>query len=627
MTTAKPEGAAELGILPTPREAVLPGGTADVRRLALPGESPFDRQVMAELWAECGGLPGGGVGGGGALVFLPEKGLGPEGYTLSISPRGARVGHSSPAGAYYGFVTLCELMRVHGERVPCAEIQDGPRLPLRGATDDISRGQISTLENFKSIVRRMSFLKLNLYMPYMEDVFRFESEPEIGKYSDPVPAAEWRELCAYARRHFVQVRPIFNTLGHWDRIAPLEKYRPLVIAPPGVNTVRVLDPENPAVRPLLARLLGEVVDAFGPGLVHVGGDEPRHLTLVHGAEKSGRLFTDHYGWMHGELGKLGCETMLYADVFAPGDGNYGVGLEAARRLPRDVKLMYWNYNPHADYAGLGRLIDMGFQTCVSPHTMSSRRFVPDLSASYLNALNLDRAAGGREAGMVTSSWADGPDCPREFNWQGRAAAAEAGWSAAPMPGERLMTVFHRQFFGFGSDFDAARLEPLYRYERHAGVPDYGGYSCPLWKVFWTDARRPVDGALKARAGELLAAMEAARECVAGLRPRFNAEAWACMEFGARRLAFLARKLAALEPGPYASREKARAAVPAIRELAAECRELLEEARARWFASNRKSQWTFVESRYLDLAESLDSLARYSENKPDCPKAEKFLLDD
>ncbi|GAF71953.1 unnamed protein product, partial [marine sediment metagenome] len=146
-----------LEIIPSPREFSETGGTSDVRTVDLPKECPFDWDVMFELWGESGGYADGTVG---SLSFEKADGLGNEEYTFSITQERITIGHSSPAGAYYGFVTLCELMKVHRAAVPCVDITDGPRMPVRAITDDISRGQISTLDDFKSIVKRLSLFKI-----------------------------------------------------------------------------------------------------------------------------------------------------------------------------------------------------------------------------------------------------------------------------------------------------------------------------------------------------------------------------------------------------------------------------------------------------------------------------------
>ncbi len=228
---------------------------------------------------------------------------------------------------------------------------------------------------------------------------------------------------------------------------------------------------------------------------------------------------------------------------------------------------------------------------------------------------------------MMSNWGDGMDCARELAWTGYGVAAEVGWAAEPAPYESLMRTFHRQFFGLDEDFDFARLEPLYRSDQYFGKTDFGEVRRILWREFWKDARKAPDESLKERAFDGLVSVETAHEYLRALSPRLNEECWACLEFAGKRTEFLARKLKTLLPGPYRTREQAKEAVPAVKKLAEECRGLLAQAEKRWFVTNRQSQWKFVESKYLDLIDSFESLARYSDNCVHFEGDEKFLLKD
>jgi N-acetyl-beta-hexosaminidase len=121
-----------------------------------------------------------------------------EAYRLSVTEGRVEITASAPNGAYYALVTLAQLFRLNNGTICLLEIEDRPTMPLRGISDDISRGQVSTLQNFKDIIRRMSLVKCNVYMPYTVDTFAFKKYPESGKFSDPVTQEEWRELIEYA---------------------------------------------------------------------------------------------------------------------------------------------------------------------------------------------------------------------------------------------------------------------------------------------------------------------------------------------------------------------------------------------------------------------------------------------
>ena len=135
-----------------------------------------------------------------------------EGYFLDVRPEGVVVIAESEKGVFYGVMTLLQLLR-HEKRSHTVEgvsILDFPALRVRGITDDISRGQVSTLENFKKIIRFCARYKLNVYSPYIEDMFQFSRHPLIGKNRGALSSSEWKELDACAASYFVELIPTFQ---------------------------------------------------------------------------------------------------------------------------------------------------------------------------------------------------------------------------------------------------------------------------------------------------------------------------------------------------------------------------------------------------------------------------------
>ena len=74
-----------------------------------------------------------------------------EGYLLSVSEEGVVILGESAAGRYYGVMTLVQMLdsQKKGMIVPGVLIRDWPQQKIRGITDDLSRNQVSTMENFK----------------------------------------------------------------------------------------------------------------------------------------------------------------------------------------------------------------------------------------------------------------------------------------------------------------------------------------------------------------------------------------------------------------------------------------------------------------------------------------------
>ncbi|MBI2618981.1 MAG: beta-N-acetylhexosaminidase, partial [Ignavibacteriales bacterium] len=88
-----------------------------------------------------------------------------EGYVLDVGSDGILIVAESPRGRFYAVQTLLQLV-YRDKRVvqaPRVSIHDWPLQKMRGITDDLSRGQVSTLENFKKIIRFLARYKLNIY--------------------------------------------------------------------------------------------------------------------------------------------------------------------------------------------------------------------------------------------------------------------------------------------------------------------------------------------------------------------------------------------------------------------------------------------------------------------------------
>ena len=125
------------------------------------------------------------IGGENPIRYVVEQ-MPKEAYRIRARNGCIDVLASSSKGLMYGLFTLSELDFINDGQLCEFDVYDEPSLPLRALSDDISRGQISTLSNFYAVIRRLARYKYNTYMPYVEDVFRFSSVPAWGRYSEPL---------------------------------------------------------------------------------------------------------------------------------------------------------------------------------------------------------------------------------------------------------------------------------------------------------------------------------------------------------------------------------------------------------------------------------------------------------
>jgi hexosaminidase len=386
-----------------------------------------------------------------------------EGYVFTSGSDGVLIAAKSSAGLYYGGMTLMQLIEngsPSGE-IPGLIISDYPHYRFRGISDDISRGQVSTLENFKHIVERLARYKQNVYMPYLEDMFRFESHPRIGEGRGALTREQVIELDRFAREHHVEIIPIFQTLGHMENMLLLREYVEYAEFP-GAASLNVSDER---IYDLLQEFLDEIVPAFSSKYFHMAADES--WDVGRGASKElvdrsgiADVHARHFNRVYEMLKAMGKEVIMYGDI-ATGLGTAVPGYpEVLEQLPDDIIMVYWDYWPQRSYAEKARIFKKAGQPfMVSPGVGNWHPIYPDNLTAPVNIRNMAQTGVETGAvGFINSSWGDyGGETLRELNWFGYAYGAEVSWSPRHDSLEEFSHRYLRDFFGTGDN----RLAAIY----------------------------------------------------------------------------------------------------------------------------------------------------------------------
>src|SRR5208283_2228581 len=191
--------AAGAWILPQPKEAALTGGSFDLkhsgRARLVGGASAAAENVLNEfhgLLLERSGVVLKPSGFPIQLGIFPDgkpdasinnvseadlQGLGPEGYVLHVDGKGISAAARSPAGLRHATRTLVQLA-TDKTSVPGLHIRDWPSMQYRGAMQDISRGQVPTVQALKRLARVLAEAKMNLLELYIEHTYKFEVHPD-----------------------------------------------------------------------------------------------------------------------------------------------------------------------------------------------------------------------------------------------------------------------------------------------------------------------------------------------------------------------------------------------------------------------------------------------------------------
>ncbi len=308
-----------LSIIPLPQRVSVTGGhfqlTPHTQISTDPAALP-EAEILADMLRET-------VGAALILERSPQAAiklrldpgltrLGPEGYTLSVTPERITVEAAARAGLFYGFQTLRQMVEADGT-VPCAEIEDAPRFGWRGAMLDVSRHFLPKAFVLKFIdllaLHKMNTLQLHLTddQGWRIEIKKYPKLTEIGAVrrqtlvgqalKDPAdpefdPSRETfdgvpyggfylqddaREIVAYAAARHITVVPEIEMPGHAQ--AAIAAYPELgctggrvEVSPRWGIHEALYQPDEPTFA-FLRSVLTEIMAIFPSPYVHIGGDE------------------------------------------------------------------------------------------------------------------------------------------------------------------------------------------------------------------------------------------------------------------------------------------------------------------------------------------------------------------
>ena len=314
-------------------------------------------QTAASKFAADGALP---------LIFTSEWQGGEyrdcfddeEGYVLTITPAGAVVSASAPAGALYGATTLELMIRQYGENLPCGIIADKPCWRHRGAQISYAQANVDYKDEYlRHFIRAMAELKINTVYLYLEWRYQFPSIPETHN-PDYISPEQAREIQKYEKKYNVTVTPALNVLGHTSDFLAMQSFHDLGEYDPAQTDSRVgsssaLCTTNPRMRKLVETMLNEVMDAFDCEIIHVGGDEVEALGLcehcreVYGDKPKGEIYIDYLCWVRDLMKARGRRMGIWGDMLLGFCKNKDQGmLDYAKKLLDHTVIFDWAY----DYA-------------------------------------------------------------------------------------------------------------------------------------------------------------------------------------------------------------------------------------------------------------------------------------
>jgi hypothetical protein len=368
------------------------------------------------------------AGGGTAvcLTLAPQELTRPEEYALDSGAEGLRLRAHDTQGAFWAVHVLATLLGqarpVHGGyQVTIPRLRDWPDTSCRAFM--IQGAWTPSAEDLRRNLELLARLRIRS--------FALEFGPQVVLDVDPAMAeggrfskAEARAIIEYGKSLGLKPIGYLNLLGHLERA-----YKKAPYTQHGGIDLRSDETYDRFVYPILA----EMLDVYGPvEFFHCGMDEAWELFtwLSREGYDVADLLARHVQRVDAFLQARGVRTVIWHDMFVapelektlgtplgPANGGPPQNTAAAlARLPRDVILDYWFYDPLAAYPGLDHLRGLGFTVWASP---------------WQTPFSMVRYAAARAVPSLGTLWAGPPGCFGSSTFSAVTALyAQAVWNSA-----------------------------------------------------------------------------------------------------------------------------------------------------------------------------------------------------
>ncbi|MFC4986460.1 family 20 glycosylhydrolase [Saliphagus infecundisoli] len=364
-----------------------------------------------------------------------ERGDDPEGYVLRADPDAVEIRAATADGVRHGCRSLVTALARDGEEwtFPVCTIHDRPETDWRGLMLDPARGFLS-VERVKLRIDQAARAKLNrLHLHLLDDEgYALESAayPELNRDLDGTERPAYSrddlaELVAYAGRRGIEIVPEIDVPAHAAHV--LERFPELgCTVEGGAPSDRTICIGSEESREFVETLLGEVVEAFPFGVVHIGGDEwemhghsweecvdCRERMAAEGSETPTEHFYAFVRRLHSFLEEHDRRTMLWNDQ---------IDVSESPDLPRDVLIQFWRVaapdRGPVEGCSMERFVEEGFEVVNSyVHAAYVRGWIGEEYMLGWAPRRRPTAPEGREsrvAGGELAAWEPSSEERREY---------------------------------------------------------------------------------------------------------------------------------------------------------------------------------------------------------------------
>ena len=458
-------------LVPQPQQAEEIGGWVDLPR-PLPIQPSDDvaakyLEACLKLFPAAVALPVGQAAGkhvslrhveklnGGPADAAGQERFQSEGYQMRQAGDGIDIAAASALGFRNGLMTLLQVSDFDAPdhvAVQVRAIEDWPDTGWRAW--HVGSPSQTELPDAYGWVETLAKLKYNYVLFEVNDNFRYESHPEIGRDTAPTKQ-ELRDLVAHCRALGLEVIPQVQVYGHFNWVLNKPGWQDLAEQPADEASARWglwnANIRDPRYYPLVFDLYQEVIDVFQPQVFHIGHDEITFRPIgVNPATKDStpaELIAEEITKLHDWLKERGLETMMWGDQLLKEQhgGPPHNTWTAVDDLPKDIIINDWHYAPWTEFPSLAFLKDHGYRVLASgwwdPLNMMNfsdgavqQQVLGFSGTSWWGLGNFRNSAEHQTAFVLAAenSWSNGQPQTRDLAyWPWQAWRVLAGWGGVP----------------------------------------------------------------------------------------------------------------------------------------------------------------------------------------------------
>ncbi|MFA7230399.1 MAG: glycoside hydrolase family 20 zincin-like fold domain-containing protein [Victivallaceae bacterium] len=320
-------------------------------------------------------------------------------YELTVNDTGVSIASPTARGAYYALTTLVQLIDVNG-RLRATEIKDWADFKFRGVhicADSASLKFHSAV--IKQILAPLKFNHIVIECEYG----KWPSHPEMHQ-SWGITPEDLKKLAGIATSHFMEVTPLFQTLGHSQYLFNNKSNLDIAENPEDPCVYNI---SNPRTYQVVSELLADMRQVLpSTEYLHIGHDEVTQKKYPCRPENMANtpleLFMKDLIFYQKYAANHNLKLMIWQDMLSGRnpDSNH-IFNRVKKQLDKNITIVVWDYNTKNDYPEMDMFLKNGNPViCATGHDVGG---ADDEGSS--NIMAFAKSAKKRQAlGMLQTTW-------------------------------------------------------------------------------------------------------------------------------------------------------------------------------------------------------------------------------